>query len=349
MIRADSVGKPSAYAVTTSDPALASLTVITFSEDSPANLTKVGNLSSAVNRELSEATSELDMIKALTPGLATTAPTTAAPASAPMDTSEKKEDGKEERQDDRTTRPRQDEGERDNQEDKNSKQDMAKLKQRVDMLTTLVLRQEHQLMINRQDASYIIFIRTDIAPSLAVTTYEVGQKWKQAKATKPDSLKHPLRVILFQHLPTSMTSALGNLVADTEKLENAKKLGWIKDGHFTGMKWNPDKKAHELDESIPLIPIQGAMEVLFEAVKLSVEPFAVNRYHAMRPLSSQYSSPTLTMFLEVGLRTAEANRLWSIFNNLSQTSVWVFVGAYCRHERLQRSALANRLAQSSNN
>ena len=47
--------------------------------------------------------------------------------------------------------------------------------------------------------------------------------------------------------------------------------------------------------------------------------------------------------------TAEANRLWSIFNNLARTSVWITVGAYCRHERLQRSALANRLAQSSNN
>ena len=181
-------------------------------------------MSSAVNRELSEATSELDMIKALTPGLATTAPTTAAPTSAPMDTSEKKEDGKEEHPDDKTARPRQDEGDRDNQqakwyrgaskggyqsrgkgrsqdssswdgwknwekEDKNSKQDMAKLRQQVDVLTTLVLRQEHQLMISCQDTSYIIFIRADITPSLAVTTYEVGQKWKQAKATNPESLK----------------------------------------------------------------------------------------------------------------------------------------------------------------
>ena len=67
-----------------------------------------------------------------------------------------------------------------------------------------------------------------------------------------------------------------------------------------GMKWNPDKKAHEQDESIPLIPIQGAMEVLFEAVKLCVEPSAVNRCHAIRPLSSEYSSPTVTMFLEGG-------------------------------------------------
>ena len=32
---------------------------------------------------------------------------------------------------------------------------------------------------------------------------------------------------------------------------------------------------------------------------------------------------------------------------LAQALVWVAVGAYCRRERLQRSALAKKLAQSS--
>ena len=78
-------------------------------------------------------------------------------------------------------------------QDKN-KGDLDQLKQQVDMLTTLVLRQKHQLMINRQDTSYIIFIRTDVTPSLAVTSFNIGQSWKQAKTSNPESLKHPLRV-----------------------------------------------------------------------------------------------------------------------------------------------------------
>ena len=47
-------------------------------------------------------------------------------------------------------------------------------------------------MINRQDTSYVIFLRTDIVKSLAVSTYEIGQKWKQAKAADPESLCRPL-------------------------------------------------------------------------------------------------------------------------------------------------------------
>ena len=191
--------------------------------------------------------------------------------------------------------------------------------------------------------------RTDVTPSLAVTSYNIGQSWKQAKTSNPESLKHPLRAILFQHLMTSMTSALENLLSDPQKVEQAKTLGWIQGEDFTGMKWNAEKKVHETDPNVPPIPIPQTLNLILEATKLCTEPFAINRYHAMRPLASEYSSPTLTMMLEIGLRTAEANRLWSIFNNIAQTSVWLAVGAYCRHERLQRSALANRLAQGTSN
>ena len=335
-------------------------------------------------KELEQATSELDMIRSLTPTLLTlqTAPPvpplpTDATASVPdpsMDTSDKSaartrpEDTGDSEKDRQTKWPKpaskgnhQGRGKGQSQnsskwenwsnwKDSNkNKGDLDQLKQQVDMLTTLVLRQEHQLMINRQDTTYIIFIRTDVTPSLAVTSYNIGQSWKQAKTSNPESLKHPLRVILFQHLMTSMTLALENLLSDPQKVEQAKTLGWIQGEHFTGMKWNAEKKVHETDPNIPPIPIPQTLNLILEAIKLCTEPFAINRYHAMRPLASEYSSPTLTMMLEIGLRTAEANRLWSIFNNIAQTSVWLAVGAYCRHERLQRSALANRLAQGTSN
>ena len=89
----------------------------------------------------------------------------------------------------------------------------------------------------------------------------------------------------------------------------------------------------EVDNKIPPIPIPQTLNLTLEATKLCTEPFAVNRYHAMRPLASEYSSPSLTMMLEIGLRTAEANRLWSIFNNIAQTSVWLAVGAAVAEKR----------------
>ena len=118
-------------------------------------------------------------------------------------------------------------------------------------------------------------------------------------------------------------SRLEVLESTPEQKENGKKLGWITEdgGHYTGMKWNAGQKKHDLDKTIPLVPAQAAKQMLLEAVTLSKEPYAVNRYHATRPPSEEYQSPTLTFILEAGLRTQEANRIWQIMNNLSRTSV----------------------------
>ena len=165
-------------------------------------------------KELAQATSELDMIRALTPTLQATpsAPATSTEAPAPvpdqaMDASDKSatrartEDTGDKSKDRQAkwSRPaskgnqqgRGGKGQSQNsskwenwsnwKDHDKDKSDLNQLKQHVDMLTTLVLRQEHQLMINRQDTSYIIFIRTDVTPSLAVTSFNIGQSWKRPK------------------------------------------------------------------------------------------------------------------------------------------------------------------------
>ena len=73
----------------------------------------------------------------------------------------------------------------------------------------------------------------------------------------------------------------------------------------------------------------------------------VARFHGMRKLSEEYTSPTLGMFLEVGLRTQEAQEFWNLLHRLSQSAVWMVAGCYLRHERLHLSALAKRLAAVS--
>ena len=187
--------------------------------------------------------------------------------------------------------------------------------------------------------------------SLAVSTYTVAKVWKDTKANALDKLTNPLRVVLFQHVLTTTAPRLEALESSTEQKENAKKLGWLsEDGnHYVRMKWNPTLKKHEVDPGIQRVPVQVAKSMLLEAATLAKEPFAANRFHATRPLSEEYQSPTLTFILEVGLRTQEANRIWQILNNMAQTSVWVAAGVFSRHERLQRTALASRVAQGYSN
>ena len=195
-------------------------------DDWVASLSQDFSMAAALEaaKELAQATSELDMIRALTPTSQATpaAPATSTEAPAPvpdqaMDASDKSSTRARTEDSDNKGKDRQakwsrlaskgnQQGRGKGQSQNSSKwenwsnwkdqdkdkSDLNQLKQHVDMLTTLVLRQEHQLMINRQDTSYIIFIRTDVTPSLAVTSFNIGQSWKQAKTSNPESLKSHL-------------------------------------------------------------------------------------------------------------------------------------------------------------
>ena len=98
------------------------------------------------------------------------------------------------------------------------------------------------------------------------------------------------------------------------------------------------------DTTIQPIKINQAREALKEMVVACVEPGVVARYHATRKLAEQYRSPTLTMLLEVGLRTDEANLMWKRLVQLEKSGVWVASGVFLRRESMSRSGLAQRLA-----
>ena len=107
-----------------------------------------------------------------------------------------------------------------------------------------------------------------------------------------------------------------------------------------GLKWDQEAHRHVRDVSVTPIRIDEAMET-------PKEPLVVARYHATRPLSEQYQAPTLTMLLEIGLRTSAAHTVWSGLNKLTQSAMWVAAGAFLRQERIQRSPLAQKLAALS--
>ena len=70
------------------------------------------------------------------------------------------------------------------------------LKNLVSMLTNLVIRQEDQLNINRQDTAFVLFVRTDVQGSLAVSTFNIAKQWKQTKESNLEALKMPMRATL---------------------------------------------------------------------------------------------------------------------------------------------------------
>ena len=57
----------------------------------------------------------------------------------------------------------------------------------IQMPATMVLRQEAQFLIQKQDTSFVLFIQTHLEHSVAKSTLEIAQKWHEMKAAHPRS------------------------------------------------------------------------------------------------------------------------------------------------------------------
>ncbi|CAE7445631.1 unnamed protein product, partial [Symbiodinium microadriaticum] len=222
------------------------------------------------------------------------------------------------------------------------------LRNRVDLLTSLVLRHDNQLNILALDQTYMIFTRTDIPGNVASVLYEAGKAWNNLKASSPEKLEAPMRVILFQKLLVTIARRLDQIMSSEDKMKQAKTLHWITaDGlSLNSMKWDPERNQHVLNQELPTLEIEKAKAILEEMLILSKHPLSINRFHATRTMTETYTSPTLTFKLDLGLRTKEAGQMWTYMNSLAHSALWVAAGTYARHNRLQRDPLAQRVAQA---
>ena len=156
----------------------------------------------------------------------------------------------------------------------------------------------------------------------------------------------PMRTMLFQHLLTEVKQRFEKMVETPSSRSTAASLDWLTSDEtaINGLRWDAEAKKHVKDGGLKPIKIQEAREALEEMIKACVEPLVIGRYHATRKLAEQYKSSTLTMLLEIGLRTEAANLMWRKLHLLERSGVWVAAGAFLRRQSMQRSGLAQRLA-----
>ncbi|CAE7739424.1 unnamed protein product, partial [Symbiodinium sp. CCMP2456] len=231
------------------------------------------------------------------------------------------------------------------QEDDQSQQ-LAELKAIVTMLTSLVLRQEVQLNICRQDTAYVIFLQTQGEDSLARSLYVIGEQWHRTKSESPDQLKAPLRVIMFQHFIEMTKTRFTKMMETPSSRSQALERGLLTEAPamIPGLRWDPIEKRHVKDPRVTPLKPEEVLEAMDRLLILSSQELVINRFHGMRKLSEEYASPSIGMFLELGLRTGAANEAWNLLHKLSQSAAWMATGGYLRHEHLHLSALAKRLA-----
>ncbi|OLP74533.1 hypothetical protein AK812_SmicGene45891 [Symbiodinium microadriaticum] len=102
------------------------------------------------------------------------------------------------------------------------------------------------------------------------------------------------------------------------------------EGDLPAMKWDSENRKHVPDTSLPSMKATEAVQTLQMILQRCTTPLVISRYHATRKLAQEYQGDTLTMLLEVGLLTKEANEVWSALHRMEKSSAWVAAGTYLR-------------------
>ncbi|OLP80660.1 hypothetical protein AK812_SmicGene38899 [Symbiodinium microadriaticum] len=202
----------------------------------------------------------------------------------------------------------------------------------IKMLTTMMLRHEAQFAIQKQDTSYVVFIQTGFPNSVAVSTHRIAQNWHAMKTATPEKLEAPMRAILFQHFIKTVLGKLELMLQTPSSKSMAASLGLLLENEedLPAMRWDPENRKHVPDMSLPPMKATEAVKTLQMILQRCTTPLVISRYHATRKLAQEYQGDTLTMLLEVGLRTKEANEVWSALHRMEKSSAWVTAGTYLR-------------------
>ncbi|CAE7401839.1 eff [Symbiodinium sp. CCMP2456] len=214
--------------------------------------------------------------------------------------------------------------------DKDLAKQLAEMKSSLGMLTTLVIRQEIQQNVSKQDTSFVLFLDTRGPHNIATSLYKMGETWVNTKRDHPERLHAPLRVILFQHLIEVVLNKFKAMIDSPSSRSTAQNLGLLMgDGiNVPALKWDPETRQHVQDPALEPQTITAIKEALEELMVLCTKTLVIARFHGMRKLSEEYAAPTLGMFLEIGMRTPEAQSAWNHLHRLQQSASWKAAGVF---------------------
>ncbi|CAE6968363.1 unnamed protein product, partial [Symbiodinium sp. CCMP2456] len=184
------------------------------------------------------------------------------------------------------------------------KDELQEVRNVVNLLSTLVLRQEAQRSITRQDTGFMIFVQTRTPQNLGQSLYHIGQAWHKKKREGPAALSSPMRVVLYQHLLEVIKDRFQAMMASPSSRSTAAGLGWISEcgKQVHGIRWDPTSQQHVKDEQAETFTPRKIEEALDKLMIAATAPLVIQRFHATRPLAEEYQAVVLGMFLEVGLR-----------------------------------------------
>ena len=226
-------------------------------------------------------------------------------------------------------------------------QEPKSLRKLVNLIAQLSLRQEDQIAIWRQDHSYVIFLQTDPRITVVPQLHQIGVKWQETRAAAPASPGLPLRVVLLNCLLNALQIRVQELLQNPLKLKEAQdRMLATEDGNLNYMNYDVSNHKHLVEKDQAPIPLQNMVGHLRALQDLALTPRLIGRFHATRKLSENMQGDTLPFMLEVSARGAAAQKAYDLFDILCHQGAWHLVGGSLRHERTQRTPLAQAVAQA---
>ncbi|CAE6956728.1 unnamed protein product [Symbiodinium sp. CCMP2592] len=216
----------------------------------------------------------------------------------------------------------------------------------IQMLIKLLLRHEDQLATFRLSTAWVFFLSAEKPVEILETLFATATQWRHQKLNDPASLKNPMRVILFQATWKEMYTRAENIRTKEDAKQTAVDMGIYDEAKgFPYQIWNPKERKAQTDETRDPLPLDKVLALTAELMKLAAGNGVITRYHCTRPLTEEMKGTMTTWLMEVGLRDARCNRIWEILSILKGNASMKLIGGAVREERLQRTPLAQTLAQ----
>ena len=176
----------------------------------------------------------------------------------------------------------------------------------------LVVRQEEELKVLKQDYSIVLWFRPG-PQSILHFMFQQAKQWKsqfENQMTEQDKFV-PLRTVLATSMVQELGHRLEKLRSNPEMLQKTVEKGW-RDANreWKFQQWNPQLKHLEEDSAPTPISDKEAIQKVHRLAKC-LQGETVMRFHSTRPLTEVMESPA-TFLLEVSGRSQGARKAWDL-------------------------------------
>ncbi|OLP92677.1 LINE-1 retrotransposable element ORF2 protein [Symbiodinium microadriaticum] len=210
--------------------------------------------------------------------------------------------------------------------------------QLVHAMGRLIIRQETQLQILKQNSAWNLYLQPGQAGPVALLCQAAAKYREEAKTRFMEVL---VRALLLHTLFQALLKALQSISGDSNEQQILKDKGWLNaEGNWNYQQWDGEQQALKVNEAKPPMGHQDLIGRVGQLTELVLGKDVIHRFNATHTLTPNKTG-VATFLLEVGLRAQGVETTWNTLELLAGLSALQVIGLQIRREGLRRGGLAN--------